>query len=84
MSIPTCKRTISTTSLTNKQLCAGGNNERSDCVTDSGGPLMFESENYYMIVGVASYGPANCKDVREPTVYTNVYEYLDWIDTLMT
>ncbi|KPJ00021.1 Serine protease easter [Papilio xuthus] len=56
MPIPTCKRSISIPSLTNKQLCAGG---------------------------VASYGPDSCSNIREPTVYTYVYEYLDWIDSVM-
>ncbi|XP_068624278.1 phenoloxidase-activating enzyme-like [Battus philenor] len=77
-----CKRMAPDGVLTNKQLCTNSR-EESACVGDSGGPLMYQSDNYYMVVGIASYGPKFCGRGNTPNVYTNVYEYLDWIDQMM-
>ncbi|CAH2057804.1 unnamed protein product, partial [Iphiclides podalirius] len=65
--------------LGSKQMCAGERPTRKPCVADYGGPLMLETEDYYVAVGVVSYGPNQCSGGSVPDVYTNVYEYMDWI-----
>lgn len=53
----------------------------------SGGPLVrFDTFSnhvapYYMLVGLVSFGPKNCGTKDQPGVYTNVAEYMQWIDS---
>ncbi|CAG5030888.1 unnamed protein product [Parnassius apollo] len=79
----TCRRSLSTMTLTNKQICAGGGPSEQTCVGEFGGPLMFQNDDYYIAVGVLSYRFGQCRVVNLPGVYTNVYEYLEWINSMM-
>ncbi|XP_063833966.1 phenoloxidase-activating enzyme-like [Ostrinia nubilalis] len=65
--------------LWNGQLCAGGEAGKDSCRGDSGGPLMFENEKLYDMLGVVSFGPSPCGKEDAPGVYTKVYAYVDWI-----
>lgn len=57
-------------------------NRRSDsCQGDSGGPLLFGSPDPKSIMGVTSFGIV-CGGAT-PGVYTSVYSYLDWIETVV-
>ncbi|XP_070505025.1 melanization protease 1-like isoform X1 [Chironomus tepperi] len=73
--------------ITNKQICAGGEEGRDSCKGDSGGPLMrygnFPNSNfpYYVLVGIVSYGPRFCGTKDAPGVYTRVSEFIDWINS---
>ncbi|CAK1589512.1 unnamed protein product [Parnassius mnemosyne] len=78
-----CRHSLSTMTLTNKQICAGGEPSQQTCVGDYGGPLMFQTDDYYIAVGVLSYRLGGCGVENLPGVYTNVYEYLDWINSMM-
>ncbi len=51
------------------------------CNGDSGGPLMASNRaGGYVLVGLTSFGPATgCADPYQPTVYTRVSSYIDWI-----
>ncbi|XP_041971599.1 phenoloxidase-activating enzyme-like isoform X1 [Aricia agestis] len=62
------------------QICAGGG-EKDVCGGDSGGPLSYyhQNDNFEEIVGVISFGPRQCATIDRPSVYTKVYDYLDWI-----
>lgn len=75
------------------QLCAGAAG-RDTCTYDSGSPLMdiqtkkTRNANSTMnggakrratLVGVTSFGAANCGDAKKPGVYTRVANYLQWI-----
>ncbi|RWS19539.1 chymotrypsin-like protease CTRL-1, partial [Leptotrombidium deliense] len=42
------------------QVCAGGVNGQNSCRGDSGGPLVKKSGNWYIILGLSSYGPIQC------------------------
>ena len=76
-------------SLTEKQICAGGEPGRDSCVGDSGSGLMRIlgidggfPQSY--LIGVVSFGPRRCGTKGVPGVYTRVNSYLDWIlDTVM-
>ncbi len=58
------------------------------CEGDSGGPLV--CNNYgnspYSLVGVTSHVGKHCRnpDGTKPSIFTNVYNYLDWIQTTTT
>nr|ABY89665.1 kallikrein toxin Var13 [Varanus komodoensis] len=62
--------------MTNNQLCAGIlGGDRDTCKGDSGGPLVCDGR----IQGVVSFGDDPCGQLLKPGVYTNVYQYLNWI-----
>lgn len=53
----------------------------------TGGPIqIFNNDNIkcmYSILGVTSYGHANCGRRGVPGVFTKVYKYLDWIEAIV-
>lgn len=53
------------------------------CLGDSGGPLQYESSSGSIeIIGITSWG-RGCARPNLPGIYTNVVNYLDWIDSNM-
>ncbi|KAJ8961851.1 hypothetical protein NQ318_021468 [Aromia moschata] len=70
------------------QICAGGKVMQDTCQGDSGGPL--QRRNYavgsiiyvYNIIGVTSFGKA-CGLSKTPGIYTRVYGYLPWIESIV-
>lgn len=59
------------------QICAGDTENRKDsCQGDSGGPLMKNINGHWTLIGIVSYGGANCNG---DGVYTEVSVYSDWI-----
>ncbi|CAH0697303.1 unnamed protein product [Spodoptera exigua] len=65
------------------QLCAGGKNGTDSCKGDSGGPLMYENNKFFELVGVVSFGKNPCGTQGAPGVYSNIYEYKDWINSVI-
>ncbi|CAF0711785.1 unnamed protein product, partial [Brachionus calyciflorus] len=69
--------------LKKTQLCAGitdQGNIKDSCQGDSGSPLFTKEGDTYVLIGIVSFGRTTCDGYG---VYTNVYEYLDWIkDTI--
>uniref|UniRef100_A0A1I8NQL5 Peptidase S1 domain-containing protein n=1 Tax=Stomoxys calcitrans TaxID=35570 RepID=A0A1I8NQL5_STOCA len=73
-----CKRVLPT--FGGKKICAGDllYPERDSCQGDSGGPLICDvSSSIGFVTGIVSYG-YGCA-AGYPSVYTNVFSYLDWI-----
>ncbi|XP_068619449.1 CLIP domain-containing serine protease HP8-like [Battus philenor] len=66
-----------------RQLCAGGVQDKDSCGGDSGGPLMYPGKTSagvrYVQRGIVSYGSKRCGVGGFPGVYTNVAYYMDWI-----
>ena len=61
-------------------ICAGYSNGGTDaCDADSGGPLTCQTNGKHVLHGVVSWG-IGCGEVNQPGVYTNVKEYLPWIE----
>lgn len=34
----------------------------------------------FTVIGVVSHGVADCKSMRDPIMYTDVYKYIGWIN----
>lgn len=68
------------------QICAGTKQGIQDtCQGDSGGPLQIVHDNHrcmYSIIGITSYGQA-CGILGNPGIYTRVFNYVDWIESVV-
>ena len=67
------------------QICAGDPaGEKDTCQGDSGGPLQLKEKkgSNYFIVGITSFG-RSCAGVNNPAIYTNVYSFVPWIDSIV-
>ena len=66
--------------ISEKQICAGGENGKDSCSGDSGGPLMYfdMEEQRWFAEGVVSFG-IMCGEAGWPGVYTHLPKYYDWI-----
>ncbi|XP_063533793.1 phenoloxidase-activating enzyme-like [Cydia strobilella] len=66
--------------LTRRHLCAAGHTGEDTCKGDSGGPLMMLHRGKYFVAGIVSGKRADSPcGSQVPSLYTNVYNYLDWI-----
>lgn len=66
-------------------MCAIGHSGQDSCYGDSGGPLMAYYNGNYILVGIVSgkyVVGAECGS-RVPTSYVNVYQHLNWIQSVM-
>ncbi|RZF48815.1 hypothetical protein LSTR_LSTR003195 [Laodelphax striatellus] len=61
-------------------VCAGYERKKSICNGDSGGPLICRRGEVH---GIASWGHAKCGEGAYPSVFTKVYEHLDFIKACM-
>lgn len=66
-------------------LCAGSRvDDKDTCRGDSGGPIQtYDGDGggcIYTVVGVTSFGLAQCGTKGFPGVYARVYTYLNWIE----
>ncbi|XP_053687810.1 CLIP domain-containing serine protease B8-like [Sabethes cyaneus] len=63
------------------QMCAGGHKAKDSCAGDSGSPLMFfdSKKGTWILTGLVSLGVQKCGTEGRPGIYTNVREYLGWI-----
>ena len=46
---------------------------------DSGGPLVKKFGSRNVLVGITSWGPADCGNSPEPGVFVDVEKHLEWI-----
>ncbi|XP_041971606.1 phenoloxidase-activating enzyme-like [Aricia agestis] len=70
--------------ITENQICAGGEDGLDSCRGDGGGPLMHAEEGQYSLHGIVSYGPVPCGRIGVPSVYTKVFAYLPWIQSVIS
>lgn len=73
-----CKGRFPNLPLTNV-VCAGGQAGKDSCNGDSGGPLMYEFDQSFVVIGVLSFGYRECGLEGWPGVYVNVFKYMKWI-----
>ena len=69
------------------QMCARGrsNSATNSCKGDSGSGLVTHNTatGRETLVGVVSYGGSRCGGANRPSVYTNVIEHVDWINSII-
>ncbi|GJQ83742.1 hypothetical protein Trydic_g6775 [Trypoxylus dichotomus] len=71
------------TKILESQICAGYEHGGVDaCWADSGGPLMVETGDLFVLVGVVSTG-IGCARPRLPGLYTRISEYIHWIKSTL-
>ncbi|XP_055844948.1 serine protease grass-like [Episyrphus balteatus] len=82
-----CQQIHTLVRFTQKQLCAGAENEIDTCKGDSGGPLFYIAPyNFgvrYIQYGVVSAGSVVCGS-DNPGIYARVEAYLPWIASNLT
>ncbi|XP_050559828.1 serine protease snake isoform X2 [Spodoptera frugiperda] len=67
------------------QMCYGDDKDPKDtCQGDSGGPLQVKNKELclYRVLGVTSYG-RQCGQTTGSGIYTRVYHYLPWIESIV-
>ncbi|CAH0723359.1 unnamed protein product, partial [Brenthis ino] len=68
--------------LTRSHLCAAGRTGEDTCKGDSGGPLMMLYRGSYYVIGVVSGKRADSPcGTSVPSLYTNVFQYVEWINS---
>ncbi|WP_299130965.1 trypsin-like serine protease [uncultured Vibrio sp.] len=86
----TCKTVFAAgNELTENQICFVGDVGASGlyggtCQGDSGGPVYWKDGSIYRQVGITSFGPETCGgSSRVTSVFTEIYDYKDWIDSVI-
>lgn len=77
-----CRARYGQSTITNKMICAGGEDAGKDtCQGDSGGPLVYIDGGTPYIVGITSFG-SGCAEIGIPGVYARVSAFIDWINAM--
>ncbi|XP_046634892.1 serine proteinase stubble-like isoform X2 [Daphnia pulicaria] len=64
-------------------ICAGyADGKRDSCEGDSGGPMVIQEEQSWVLAGVISWG-IGCAEANQPGVYTRISEFREWIDKII-
>ncbi|XP_019543068.3 CLIP domain-containing serine protease B4 [Aedes albopictus] len=68
-------------SLKDNQISTKSSNDtlRDACEGDSGGPLQIQMNGTYYLIGIVIHGPRCDFRIPQPSVYTRVTSYKDWI-----
>ncbi len=67
--------------INNGVICAASP-RRSTCQGDSGGPVIL-AKGAPTVVGIISWGKERCNGDGQPSVFTRVANYIDWIEKAM-
>jgi len=64
-------------------ICAGyADGKRDSCEGDSGGPMVLQQDDHWVLGGVISWG-IGCAEANQPGVYTRITEFRDWINKII-
>ena len=67
--------------LTNNMICAGYlEGGKDSCQGDSGGPLISYENGQSQLIGIVSWGD-RCAEPNKSGIYTNVQNYISWIES---
>ncbi|EDW61975.1 serine protease 1 [Drosophila virilis] len=77
ISVDACQKFYSDVVASSKVICIATPNKKSTCSGDSGGPLV--DINSGKLIGVTSFGSIYGCEYGEPSGFTRVTSYLDWI-----
>nr|AUS82505.1 serine endopeptidase [Crotalus lepidus] len=76
-----CRAAHGGSPATSRTLCAGIlEGGKDSCDGDSGGPLICNGQ----FQGIVSWGADTCAQPREPGLYTKVFDYTDWIQSIIS
>ncbi|XP_021085598.1 putative inactive serine protease 43 [Mesocricetus auratus] len=64
-------------------ICGLHDSGQSSCWGDSGSPLVCESDNTWIQVGIVSWG-ISCGGNTVPSVYTDIAEYNEWVKDILS
>ncbi|KAJ3632598.1 hypothetical protein MTP99_009595 [Tenebrio molitor] len=79
LSNPEC-RIVYGSQITDSMVCVDGNYNEGTCKGDSGSPLVqIISRGHTVVVGVSSFISQNGCESTDPSGFTRVYPYNDWI-----
>nr|XP_034178427.1 trypsin I-P1-like isoform X1 [Osmia lignaria] len=86
--IDTCNKSViqltGSSSLSVNSICTGPRSSGfATCNGDPGSPLVVSNGTNYELIGIASWGIVPCGTIGAPTIYTEVYPYIDWIINIM-
>ncbi|XP_029051286.1 trypsin-1-like [Osmia bicornis bicornis] len=86
--IDTCNKSViqltGSSSLSVNTICTGPRSSGfATCNGDPGSPLVVSNGTNYELIGIASWGIVPCGTFGAPTIYTEVYPYIDWIINIM-
>ncbi|KAG6936684.1 transmembrane protease, serine 15, partial [Chelydra serpentina] len=74
-----CQQWMPEYNITENMMCAGYDEGGVDsCQGDSGGSLMSQDNNRWLLAGVISFG-YRCALPQRPGVYVRVTQFVDWI-----
>ncbi|XP_063913622.1 brachyurin-like [Zophobas morio] len=77
-----CKITYGS-QISDNMLCAAGNYNEGTCVGDTGSPLVYLLKfGHAQLVGVASFVSGNGCETVDPSGYTRVFPFSDWITNI--
>ncbi|TDH67664.1 hypothetical protein CCR75_009186 [Bremia lactucae] len=63
--------------IDDSMICAGGENGKSTCIGDIGGPLVHETKSGDVLIGLVSM--AECGNEGTPDVFSRVWSARDWL-----
>jgi secreted trypsin-like serine protease len=75
-----CHRYYNKYPINFKKVICAGDGSADTCQGDSGGPLICEINGQSTVIGITSWGKG-CSQHDAPGVYTNVSEYVRWINS---
>lgn len=79
-----CKNSYGDDLESHHVVCAGYKEGRIDsCAGDSGGPLLFEKDNRWLVYGVTSFGD-ECGKEGKYGIYSKTSIYVNWIRKIVT
>lgn len=67
--------------LRESQLCVSRDKDDNVCYAIAGSPLMQTVGSTHFLYGISSFGPTSCATKNVPDVFTNVAEFVDWIES---
>ncbi|XP_044266924.1 brachyurin-like [Tribolium madens] len=77
-----CKLTYGN-QITDRMVCVAGNYNEGPCIGDSGGAIIHVvSRGQMVLTGVSSFVSGNGCESTDPSGYTRVYPYLNWIQNV--
>ncbi|XP_074075624.1 kallikrein-5 [Macrotis lagotis] len=65
--------------INSSMFCAGDEQGKDSCQGDSGGPVVCNE----VLQGLVSWGDIPCGQPNRPGVYTNLYQYNQWINSII-